>query len=316
MLDIMRGWCDYELRDLLDAKERAKICGVPESEIRQGVVGIVLSKSLEESAAQAQKIYDRGQWPKFYFTKHGKGGIRRKTFLENVGGKVVTNFWAYADTGHTDEAKKEMLAIFGGIATFDTPKPTRLVQHILEICPDKDALVLDSFAGSGTTAHAVLNMNKRDGGDRKFILVEMENYAETITAERTRRVIDGYAGIEGTGGSFSFYELGEPLLFADGNINESVPTGKIRAYIWYTETGQPMPDASGNPYFLGEAGGTAYYFHYEKERVTTLDAKFMKSITAPSEGYIIYADQCVLPREALSKYNIAFKKIPRDIAKL
>jgi hypothetical protein len=89
--------------------------------------------------AQAQKIYDRGQWPKFYFTKQGKGGIRRKTFLENVGGKVVTNFWTYADTGHTDEAKKEMLAIFDGIATFDTPKPTRLIQRILEICPDKDA---------------------------------------------------------------------------------------------------------------------------------------------------------------------------------
>jgi adenine-specific DNA-methyltransferase len=177
MLDIMRGWCDYELRDLQDAKERARICGVPEGEVRQGVVGIVLSKSLEESAIQAQRVYTRGQWPRFFFSKQGKGGIARKTYLENVGGKLVTNFWPHSDTGHTDEAKKEMLAIFDGMATFDTPKPVRLIQRILEICPDKDALVLDSFAGSGTTAHAVLNMNKRDGGNRKFILVEMEDYA-------------------------------------------------------------------------------------------------------------------------------------------
>jgi adenine-specific DNA-methyltransferase len=318
MLEIMQGWCDYEVRDLRDAKERAKICGVPENEVRQGVMGIVLSAPLEESAAKAQEVYDRGQWPKFYFTKQGKGGIRRKTFLENVEGKVVSNFWAYTDTGHTDEAKKEMLAIFDGVTTFDTPKPTRLIQRIIEIVPDKNALILDSFAGSGTTAHAVLNMNKADGGNRKFILVEMMDYAESITAERVRRVIDGYADVEGTGGSFGFYELGEPLLFADGNINESVTTEKIRDYVWYMETKLPaqLADTTGNQYYLGETGGTAYYFYYEKERVTALDAKFLKSLAKPAEGYVIYADQCALSPEALRKYNITFKKIPRDIAKL
>ena len=118
MLETMRGWCDYELRDLNDAKERAAVCGVPESEVRKGVQAIVLSKSLEESAVRAKEVYKRGQWPRFFFTKGGKGGIARKTYLENVGGKLPTNFWPFSETGHTDEAKKEMLAIFNGKATF------------------------------------------------------------------------------------------------------------------------------------------------------------------------------------------------------
>lgn len=85
-----------------------------------------------------------------------------------------------------------MLAIFNGKATFDTPKPRRLLEYVLTIAGNQDTLILDSFAGSGTTAHAVLNMNKADGGNRKFILVEMMDYADSITAERVKRVIDGY----------------------------------------------------------------------------------------------------------------------------
>ena len=107
------------------------------------------------------------------------------------------------------------MSIFGGIVTFDTPKPTRLIERVLTIATSPDSLVLDSFAGSGTTAHAVLNMNKADGGHRKFILVEMMDYADSITAERVKRVIRGYGegknAVEGTGGNFSFYDLGEPL---------------------------------------------------------------------------------------------------------
>jgi adenine-specific DNA-methyltransferase len=314
ILDIMNGWCEYELRDLNDAKERARICGIPENEVRQGVMGIVLSKPIKESAAQAQRVYDRGQWPKFYFTKQGQGGIRRKTLLESVGGKVVTNFWAFSETGHTDEAKKEMLSIFDGMATFDTPKPTRLIQRILEICPDKNALVLDSFAGSGTTAHAVLNMNKRDGGDRKFILVEMMDYAETITAERVRRVIDGYGNTDGTGGSFDYYELGEPLMLPDGNLNEAVSVEKIREYVWYTETRTAYASHDA-PYYLGEHSGAAYYFYYEKDEPTTLDIDFLRHIKAKAEQYVIYSDVCALSAADMKQMSIIFKKIPRDIKK-
>ena len=102
-----------------------------------------------------------------------------------------------------------------------------MIDRILKIASvGKEDIVLDSFAGSGTTAHAVLNMNKSDGGNRKFILVEMGDYADTITAERVKRVINGYGegknAVEGTGGNFSYYELGNPLFMQDGTINDEV----------------------------------------------------------------------------------------------
>ena len=321
MLEIMRGWCDYELRDLNDAHERAVVCGVSEKDVRQGVQSIVLSEPLEISAQKAQAVYDRGQWPRFFFTKGGKGGIARKTYLENVGGKLPTNFWPFSETGHTDEAKKEMLAIFDGKATFDTPKPRRLLEFVLKVTGNENALILDSFAGSGTTAHAVLNMNKADGGHRKFILVEMMDYADSITAERVKRVIDGYGegknAVEGTGGDFTFYDLGPALLLPDGNLNEEVGAEKIREYVYYMETKQTLPDTENdNRYYMGTSSGNAYYFYYEKDRLTALDYDFLATITEPADSYTVYADLCSIPAEELKKYNITFKKIPRDIAKL
>lgn len=321
MLESMRGWCDYELQDLNDAHERAVVCGVADEDVRQGVQAIVLSEPLDISAKKAQAVYERGQWPRFFFTKGGKGGIARKTYLENVGGKLPTNFWPFSETGHTDEAKKEMLAIFDGKSTFDTPKPHRLLEFVLKVAGSKDALILDSFAGSGTTAHAVLNMNKADGGHRKFILVEMMDYADSITAERVKRVIDGYGegknAVAGTGGSFTFYDLGEVLLLPNGNLNENVPADKTREYVYYMETKEPMSRAgNGNPYFLGSSRDTAYYFFYEKDAITTLDHAFLATIPEKAEGYIIYADLCTIPAKELAKYNIIFKKIPRDIARL
>ena len=320
-LEIMRGWCDYELRDLDDAEQRAIVCGVPTDEVKQNVQGLVLSHSLEDSRAKATAVLNRGQWPKYYFTKNGKGGIAKKTYLNAVGGRAPTNFWSYSEAGHTDEAKKGMLAIFDGKATFDTPKPHRLIEFVLKVAGTQDALILDSFAGSGTTAHAVLNMNKADGGHRKFILVEMGDYADTITAERVKRVIMGYGegknAVEGTGGSFSYYELGEPLLLPSGNLNEKVGTEKIRDYIWYTETKKPLPDhKNSNSYFLGENNSTAYYFFYEPQKVCVLNYDFVATIPEKAEGYIIYADRCTLSEQELQQLGITFKKIPRDIVRV
>lgn len=322
MLEIMRGWCNYELKELDDAHERAAVCGLTPDEVRQGVKAIVLSEPLDVSSQKAKKVYERGQWPRFYFTSGGKGGIRRKTYMESVGGKPATNYWPFSETGHTDEAKKDLLSIFGGKVTFDTPKPARLIERVLTIAASPDSIVLDSFAGSGTTAHAVLNMNKADGGNRRFILVEMMDYADSITAERIKRVIDGYGegkkAVEGTGGSFSYYELGPVLLLPDGNLNEEVGAQKIREYVYYMETKEPLPteQPKDEPYFMGLCHNTAYYFYYERERVTTLDHTFLATIQTKAEGYTIYADLCAIPQETLRKHNITFKKIPRDIARL
>ena len=191
----------------------------------------------------------------------------------------------------------------------------------MQIATAGDDIILDSFAGSGTTAHAVLNMNKADGGHRKFILVEMMDYADSITAERVKRVIHGYGGgknaVEGTGGNFSYYELGERLLLPDGNLNESIGTDKIRDYIWYTETKKPaVNQQNGSPYFLGENNHTAYYFYYEPDQMCVLDYAFLSTIPEKAENYLIYADRCALSESDLLRFGITFKKIPRDIAQV
>ena len=210
-------------------------------------------------------------------------------------------------------------AIFGS-KIFDTPKPLSLIEWIVSLHGDENAIILDSFAGSGTTAHAVLNMNKDDGGHRKFILVEMMDYADSITAERVKRVIKGYGegknAVEGTGGNFSFYDLGEPLLLGDC-LNEAVAPEKIREYIWFMETKQPYaPPSGGNPYYLGKHNSTGYYFYYEPQRMTVLDYAFLSTITEKADGTVIYADRCSISEDKLAKMGVTFKKIPRDISKL
>lgn len=249
----------------------------------------------------------------------------RRTYLNELGGLTPSNLWYDLETtGHTRRAKYDLKKIFPEIKVtdlFSTPKPFLLIEYILQLATDTDSIILDSFAGSGTTAHAVLNMNKADGGNRKFILVEMMDYAESITAERVKRVIDGYGegknAIEGTGGDFTFYDLGQPLLLPDGNLNEEVGSAKIREYVWYTETKEPLIEQPHtNPYYLGKCRNTGYYFYYEKESLTTLNHGFLSTLEEKADAYLIYADLCTIPEEELKKYNITFKKIPRDIAKL
>lgn len=205
---------------------------------------------------------------------------------------------------------------------FNYAKPERLIEYLFTISQqDKNAIILDSFAGSGTTAHAVYKMNRQDNGQRRVILIEMGDYAETITSERLKRAIvgfgDGKNAVEGTGGNFSFYELGEPLFLSDGTINPKVDISEIRKYVWYMETrGEAMTDKKDEPYYLGENNEIAYYFYYEKDRVTNLDYDFLSLIQVKQQGYVIYADACSIAESDLQKWNITFKKIPRDINKL
>lgn len=257
---------------------------------------------------------------KFYFGKDGNGKPQLKRYLLEVNdGVVPQTIWKYDEVLHSQEGKKELNKIIEGNC-FDSPKPYQLIEKILQISTDKTSIILDSFAGSGTTAHAVLNLNKQDGGTRKFILIEMEAYANTITAERVKRVIKGYGDKEGTGGSFDFYTLGKPLFVGDNNeyINEEVDLEKIREYIWYSETRTAYgegPLKKDNPYFLGQKDETAYYFIYQKEASTTLDYELLATIQNKSSQYIIYADHCLLSKKYLMDKAIIFKKIPRDITR-
>ena len=221
--------------------------------------------------------------------------------------------------GTTEEGGIILKEIFGD-KVFDYPKTPTLIQYLINFVCDTNSIILDSFAGSGTTAHAVFNLNNQDEGNRKFILVEMEDYANNITAERVKRVIKGYGDKEGTGGSFDYFELGKPLFVGENNeyLNEEVDTKKIREYIWYSETRKAFEQPktkSDTPYFLGKKEGTAYYFIYEKESLTTLDYDTLSTIKTKAGQYVIYADNCLLPKDFMMKKNIVFKKIPRDVTR-
>ena len=253
--------------------------------------------------------------------KNGKWTVNYKQYLNGADGtqrkskpySIITGIYTQAGT-------KAIKEIMGSGKAFDFPKPPELIMYFIQMITGEDDIVLDSFAGSGTTAHAVLNMNKADGGHRKFILVEMMDYADSITAERVKRVIRGYGegknAVEGTGGNFSFYDLGEPLLMGDC-LNEAVAPEKIREYIWFMETKQPYaPPSGGNPYYLGKHNSTGYYFYYEPQRVTVLDYAFLSTITEKADGTVIYADRCSISEDKLAKMGVTFKKIPRDISRL
>ncbi len=257
-------------------------------------------------------------WKKVVDGDSFKWQVYQKFYLEDKK-KAVTNLWD--DLEGNKKATRDVRDILSDASgSFDFPKPVQLIERIVRIANDPNAIILDSFAGSGTTAHAVLNMNKADGGNRKFILVEMMDYADSITAERVKRVIQGYGqgknAVEGTGGDFSFYDLGEPLLIGE-NLNEAVGAEKIREYVWFMETKRPYVPAEGlNPYYLGAVNSTAYYFYYEPQRVAVLDYDFLATIPERTESAVIYADRCSIDGDKLARMGIVFKKIPRDISRL
>ena len=250
------------------------------------------------------------------------GIVKKAVYPEDELDKIQFEpFWSHfsAEKYGTAQRGKDLLTkIMGKSIGFDTVKPIGLLEALFSHFP-KDSIILDSFAGSGTTAHAILSMNKADSGNRKFILIEMMDYAESITAERVNRVISGY-GIdkdktEGLGGDFNFYELGEPLL-VDGLLNEKVDVSNIREYIWFTETHSKLLtnlQTTDNEYFLGKNNDAGYWFYYKKNEETCLNYEFLSTMKTKADQYIIYADVCRLPDSFLKEHNIVFKKIPREI---
>lgn len=269
-----------------------------------------------QDTANAQKTYIHPR----YMPNKQQWSLFEWEYLDERGAAKPTTLWDFKDVN--SERGTEVFIKYLGFKKedFPNPKPVGTIQRILQIATAGDDIILDSFAGSGTTAHAVLNMNKADGGHRKFILVEMMDYADSITAERVKRVIRGYGegknAVEGTGGNFSFYDLGEPLLHGDV-LNENVGVEKIREYVYFTDTKASLPESHPDePYFMGVHIGSAYYFYYEKQAVTTLNREFLHTVKTKADAYVIYADLCTLSEAELEKYHITFKKIPRDITKL
>lgn len=309
-------WVPYEKRIIDDKKTREEICG---GDVDLDICALMVKEPIELSKKMFMERYDKLPWPKYFFLSKGKGSLQAKTYLDTRKGKVVSTLWKYEDVGTNVEATNELKDLYNNARIFDTPKPTRLLERILTIATQKDSIILDSFAGSGTTAHAVMKKNKEDGGNRKFVLVELMDYAETITAERVRKVITGYGDgkktKDGLGGAFDYYELGEPLFLTDGKLNESIGVEKIREYIYYTETHEHLSrnQEAEHPYLLDYLDGTGYFFYYKPNEITTLSHDTLNIVPQKAEHYVIYADVCTISKEQLAQMNITFKKIPRDI---
>ena len=205
---------------------------------------------------------------------------------------------------------------------FDYPKPTGLIQYLVSMIVDKNCVVMDFFAGSGTTAHAVLALNKRDNGNRRFILVEIESsIAEPITAKRLKRVINGYGKAEGLGGGFRYCALGPTLFDADGRIRGEVTFDELAQHVFFVETGEPLPKrASGKTPLLGVARGTAVYLLYNgilsdksPEGGNALTRQVLE-ILPPHDGpKVVYGTSCRLGEERLWRGSITFKQIPYAI---
>ena len=148
-------------------------------------------------ATEPEFIRLRDVEKRIYWPKDGDGLPRVKQFPEHVRGLVPDTLWLASEVGDTEQSKKHLMEMFSDREDFGlhAPKPVRLIERIVEIAAQPDSIILDSFAGSGTTAHAVLKANAKDSGSRKFILVEGEDYADKLTAERVRRAIKGYAWV-------------------------------------------------------------------------------------------------------------------------
>jgi hypothetical protein len=207
-----------------------------------------------------------------------------------------------------------------------------LLLRILAIATDSDDLVLDSFAGSGTTGHAVLDLNKQDGGNRRFILVEMdEGIASTVTAERLRRVINGYdkggdptKPVPGLGGGFKFCRLGVPLFDESGDVATEVTFPDLAAHVFFAETGVPIP-ARATSDFLGAHQGRAVYLLFDAAHPGTpreaagnvLTPDRLASLPPPPEGFegvrVIYAEGCTVSGDRLKAAGVVFRQIPYQV---
>ncbi len=252
-----------------------------------------------------------------------------KLFLSEVReGMTPHNWWPHEDAGHTDEAKKEIDRILGA-NIFDTPKPTRLIERIMHIATKPGDIILDSFAGSGTTGHAVLKLNHAspDKEPRRFILVEMEpKIAREVTAERVRRVAEGYKNgkgekIEGLGSGFRYCELGEPLFDETGKIRESVSFADLARHVYFTETGEPLPRGrvTKSP-FIGECRGVGIYLLYNGilgDKSTNGGNVLTRAVLAQLPKFdgqkVIYCAGCLLGRDRLQVEQIMVRQTPYEI---
>lgn len=264
---------------------------------------------------------------RIWWGKNGDAIPQIKRFLSEVKqGLTPQTIWSYEDVGHTQDSKKEILALFEG-DVFLTPKPERLIQRILHIATNPSDLVLDSFLGSGTTAAVAHKMGRR------YIGIEMGEHAVTHCRPRLQKVIDGEQGgisksVEWKGGGgFRFYRLGPAVFDETGQVTRDIDFKVLAAHVWFSETKRPW-DGTGDSPLLGLHDGCAYALLYNgilgDRRPAggnvlihaTLD-RIRAEIAGLNTGFdgqlTIYGEQSRLAPTTLERENIVFKQMPYDL---
>jgi site-specific DNA-methyltransferase (adenine-specific)/adenine-specific DNA-methyltransferase len=266
---------------------------------------------------------------RIYWGKDGNSVPAPKIFLSEVKqGVVPQTILHWREVGHTQDAKKELLDICDfedSRSVFITPKPVALIRRLLQVGSDKDSLILDSFAGSGTTGHAVLAQNVADGGRRHFICVEMDKtICQDVTAQRMRKAIQGYDDTPGLGGGFRFCKLGNPLFDEAGSIASEVRFSDLAAHVFFTETGSPVPKrAEGKTPLLGVHQGKAVYLLFNGAlgdkrsgggNILTHDvAQDLPKHPDGKGPRVVYGEACRLGAKSLEHYRITFRQIPYEL---
>lgn len=270
-----------------------------------------------------EKFWHMDKDGRIWWGKDGNNVPAPKIYLSEVKqGVVPQTFWSHEEVGHTQDAKKEIVTLFGD-DVFGTPKPERLIQRVLRVATNSDDLVLDSFLGSGTTAAVSHKMGRR------YIGIELGEHAVTHCAPRLKKVIEGeQGGISEAvnwkgGGGFRFYRLGEAVFDEEGRINPKVKFAALAAHVWFTETGRPL---EGNPKkpFLGTHDGTAYGLLYNGvlgdktvNGGNVLTSALLERLKRESKGHdgpwVIYGEATRLSPERLRALRVTFKQTPYDI---
>ena len=262
---------------------------------------------------------------RIWWGKDGSNVPAIKRFLSEVKqGVVPQTYWPYEEVGHTQDAKKEIIQLFGS-DVFGTPKPEHLIKRVLDIATNPGDLVLDSFLGSGTTSAVAHKMGRR------WIGIEMGDHAVTHCLPRLQKVIDGeQGGISETvgwkgGGGFRFVKLGETLFDAFGRLNPKVKFADLAAFVWWRETKAPAIDGSIKPAspFLGIHEGRGLYLLYNgilgdkrPKGGNVLTPGVLASLPKHDGPRIVYAEATTYSPSSLARMSITFKQIPYDIGSM
>ncbi|MDX1765507.1 MAG: site-specific DNA-methyltransferase [Candidatus Saccharimonadales bacterium] len=261
---------------------------------------------------------------RMWFGKNGKARPRIKNYLSEAKGVKSWSWWTNKEVGNNQEAKKEINVLFGHTNAFDTPKPERLIQRVLQIATNPGDLVLDSFLGSGTTAAVAQKIGRR------YIGIEMGEHAVTHCVPRLKQVVDGeQGGISEAqnwqgGGGFRFYRLGPPVFTEDGQIQPDIKFPVLAAHIWFTETGTSWSKQNDQTPFLGRHTGHGYALLYNgilgdkaAANGNVLTRKTLAVIRAAQGDFegpmTIYGERTMLSEATLDAEQIEFKQTPYDV---